>query len=127
MRILIVSIVTGACMTLLWGGCTKDNVEQLQGAPVTCDTVDQHFADILPIIQANCYSCHGHTDNTFSGGLDLQGADTAQGHAALAGWAFMLSGLLNHDDGYEFMPYDRPKLDDCDINKVVDWAQHPGE
>jgi hypothetical protein len=38
--------------------CYYDNEEDLYGN-TACDTVDMNYtADVLPILQANCYSCH---------------------------------------------------------------------
>ena len=44
--------------------CKKENEETLinkQGGPGVCDTANMKYTvNVLPIIQNNCYSCHGN-------------------------------------------------------------------
>lgn len=49
--------------------CYYDNAEQLYGAGGTCDSTATWSADIQPLIQAQCVSCHQGA--SASGGLDL--------------------------------------------------------
>lgn len=45
-------------ISITLSGCYFDNEEELYGIP-TCDTTNVSFtADIQPIINANCVSCH---------------------------------------------------------------------
>jgi mono/diheme cytochrome c family protein len=51
---------------VLPAGCFYDNEEELYGPidPGSCDTTAQSYQnDILPILEANCYSCHTEQNN----------------------------------------------------------------
>ena len=81
-----------------------------------CDTVNMKYAaNIQPIIQANCYSCHGN--GNVSGGVSL-GTYTGVKQQADKG---NLLGTITHASGYPAMPQGSAKLDDCTINKIKDW------
>ena len=98
--------------------CTKANEQQLQGGVTECDTVGMTYShDVVPILQANCYSCHGNGNTGGSGGIDLDGYSDIEGYAKNG----TLAGVITHTPGYPFMPYGLPKLDDCSINKILDW------
>lgn len=100
-------------------GCSKASEDLLKpSAPVACDTTDMQYArDILPILQANCYSCHGNGSTGGSGGISLDGYDK------LKVWADngILEGNITHANGYVPMPYNAAKLPDCEINKIIAW------
>jgi hypothetical protein len=97
--------------------CTKDNKQQL--IPTVCDTVNMKYStDIVPILQNNCYGCHGNGNTAGSGGILLEGYSNIQPYA-LNG---MLYGNVSHSPGYVGMPYELPKMDDCTINKILDWT-----
>jgi hypothetical protein len=97
--------------------CTKENIQNL--VPTPCDTVGtQYTRDIVPILEGNCYRCHGTGNTAGSGGVLLEGYDNIK-HYAQNG---QLYGNVAHLPGYNAMPYDAPKLDDCTINKILDWT-----
>lgn len=105
--------------------CSKTSEDQLTASlPVTiCDTVGMKYStNIVPILQANCYSCHGNGSTGGSGGISLDG------YANLQKWANngYLVGNITHASGYVAMPYGGGKLSDCDINKIIAWI-HQGE
>jgi cytochrome c553 len=116
-----------ALLTLIgiFTACSKTSEDQLTATiPVTtCDTVGMKYsANIVPILQANCYSCHGNGSTGGSGGISLDG------YANLKLWADngYLVGNITHASGYVAMPYGGGKLSDCDINKIIAWI-HQGE
>ena len=99
--------------------CTKANREQQTAT--TCDTVNMSYAnDIVPILQSNCYSCHGNGNTGGSGGILLDGYSNLLPHVNDGS----LRGVTTHSPGYTAMPYGLPKLDDCTINKIIDWINH---
>ena len=109
-------IVVGIAASL--SSCTKQNEETLkgQGGGVTCDTAGMKYStDVLPILQANCYRCHGNGNVT--GGITLDG------YAALVTQVNNgnLIGAITHAAGYTPMPFDGGKLSDCDIAKIKAW------
>ena len=74
-------------------------------------------ANIVPILERNCYVCHSTTDGPNNGNVILEGytelfkyADSGQ-----------LSGAINHRSGFAEMPKEKPKLSDCDIAKIDQW------
>jgi Fe-S-cluster-containing hydrogenase component 2 len=72
-------------------------------------------ADVTPILQNSCVSCHNSSNP--SGGVEL---DDYNGISAVAGNG-SLSGSVNHKDGYSPMPQGMPKLDSCDIARIDAW------
>lgn len=97
-------------------GCYYDDVETLYPQVAGCDTTNVTYSGTISVIMAdNCNSCHSgsapqagiKTDNY----TDLKTiADNGK-----------LWGAVNHESGYSPMPKDRPKLSDCDLNKIRIW------
>ena len=113
----------------IFTACSKTSEDKLAATtpvntPVTtCDTVGMKYSsNIVPILQANCYSCHGNGSTGGSGGISLDG------YANLKKWADngYLVGNITHASGYVAMPLGGGKLSDCDINKIIAWI-HQGE
>ena len=97
--------------------CTKESKQNL--LPVACDTTGMQYArDIVPILEGNCYRCHGTGNTTGSGGILLEGYDNIKPYAQDG----RLYGNVAHLPGYVPMPYESAKLDDCTINKILDWT-----
>ncbi len=102
------------CCITFFISCSKASEDVLM--PQQCDTTDMKYStDILPIITANCYGCHGN--GTVTNGVDLDGYDNVKAKA-ISG---QLIGVITHADGYPAMPYDGNKLSDCEINKIRAW------
>ena len=116
--LLYFTIATG-----LLSACSKSNEESLSGANTnnggpgsTCDTVNMKFAaNVFPIIQANCFSCHGN--GRTEGGLSLENYSLISQRAGNGS----LLGAISHSSGFTPMPYGLPKLASCDINKIKSW------
>ena len=86
-----------------------------------CDTADMHYtADVVPILTANCYSCHGTSTNSGSNGIVLEGYDNIVPKAQSG----TLIGVITHASGYPAMPKDGSKLSDCNINKIRSWIDN---
>ena len=95
----------------------------IQGAPrticteleFTCDTVDVSFAEtIFPIFQANCIGCHN--DQGAAGEIRLA---THAGISSAANSGRLIPAI-DHSGPFD-MPFGRPKLDQCDIDKIKAW------
>ena len=102
--------------------CSKSNEETLQQntngntGGNNCDTVNMKYAaDVLPIIQANCYSCHGNGLSQNGVSLDSYAKVKVQADNG------NLIGVITHADGYPPMPQGAAKLSDCNINKIRSW------
>lgn len=96
-------------------GCYYDVEEELYPV-VSCETNGMSYTtDILPIIEANCYTCH-RTGSTITS-ISLEGYDKLK-TAALNG---SLVGAIKHLQGYVAMPQSGAKLSDCNISKIEAW------
>jgi len=105
---------------LLITACSKSNEVALRGNTAgntgSCDTVSMKYsANIKPIIQANCYSCHGN--GALQGAVSLDSYDKVKQQANNG----ILIGVITHANGYPPMPQGGAKLSDCDINRIRDW------
>jgi len=111
----LLCILTGSIGLVI--GCSKASEDKLTTPSSSpCDTVNMTFStDIQPILQANCYRCHGN--GIVNGGVTL---DTYAGVKIVAEGGELL-GAITHAAGYPPMPDDGGKLSDCDINKIKDW------
>ncbi len=95
--------------------CSKQSEDKLQKNN-SCDTTNVTYSkDVLTIIKANCYSCHG--DGEADGGISLDGYTNLKIHAD----AGDLEGTINHAPGFPPMPENNPQLSDCDINIITAW------
>ncbi|HEX9510540.1 MAG TPA: hypothetical protein VF939_08655 [Puia sp.] len=123
-KIILAGSICFATIMLGVAGCSKQSEDVLSAKSGAggCDTTSvKYTADIVPILQSNCYECHGNGTSSGSGGILLQG------YSHLAPWAGngTLAGCVTHAPGYVPMPYLLPRLSDCDINKIVAWV-HQG-
>jgi hypothetical protein len=101
-------------------GCSKESEDLLaaKSGAGGCDTTNVLYSmDVVPILQTNCYECHGSNSNSGSGGIVLEG------YTQLRSWAVngYLLGTITHASGYVAMPYLRPSLPDCEISKIRAW------
>src|SRR5450432_711997 len=86
--------------------------------PVICDSAGMKYSsDIVPILTNNCYGCHGTGNTTGSAGILLEGYNNIEPYAT----GGTVKGVITHASGYVGMPYLKPKLDSCTINKILDW------
>lgn len=97
--------------------CKKGSQDLL----ATCDTVGMKYAtNVVPILQNNCYGCHGAGNTAGSGGILLEGYANLRPYA-LNG---KLVGNISHAPGFNPMPLGLPKLPDCEINTITDWVKN---
>ena len=75
-----------------------------------------YLQTVKPIIDANCLGCHN--SSLASGGLDYS---TYAGLQAVALNGRLL-GAITHAAGFTPMPYNRPKLSDCNIDQITKWV-----
>ncbi len=96
--------------------CSKNNEQEL-GAGIICETNKMAYAaNIQPILQNFCYTCHGM--GLSQGGISL---DTYAGVKAVADNG-KLVGAISHASGFVPMPQNAPKLSDCNINRIKAWV-----
>lgn len=118
MKNILITILSLAFLT----GCYYDNEEELYpGGNGECDTTNVTFSGtVLPVINANCKSCH-------SGGAP-QGNVLLEDYASIAaagkiaeGNYGSLYGVINHSSGNSPMPKNGTKLTDCTIRQIKAW------
>lgn len=98
--------------------CSKKNEEDLSTG-TTCNSSNMTYtANIKPILQSFCFSCHGN-------GLSQNGVnfDTYAGVKAVVDNGKLI-GAITHASGFSPMPENGSKLSDCNISKIQDWINH---
>lgn len=117
---LIMILSAGAWMAFFIG-CSKKSEDKL-APPVPCDTANVSYQNqIVPILQENCYPCHGSGSSAGSGDIILSSYVNLKVYAGNG----YLVGNVRHDPGYVGMPYGKPPLPSCEINTIVAWV-HQG-
>jgi len=113
-----------ALFTFLIFSCSKkseDNVNNPPPNPGSCDTANMKYqTNIVPILQANCYSCHGTATNSGSNGIILEG----YANLKIKAESGILIGVITHAPGFPAMPMNGTKLSDCNINKIRSWINN---
>lgn len=112
--LLTITVVLG----LAYSGCIYDKADLVYPQPATCDTVNMKYStDIVPILTANCYVCHG-------GNASNSGGRKFDSHALLLNYvnSGKLVKAITHSSGATPMPYQLPKLPECTINKIKAWV-----
>ena len=108
-----ISVIT---ICLLMAACYYDVEEELY-PQVGCFSTDMSFSnDILPIIESNCFPCHDAL--TIDGNINLEGYDRVKVHIDNG----RLVGAITYSPGFSPMPQGKPKLLDCDIEKIQSWV-----
>ncbi|HLZ89975.1 MAG TPA: hypothetical protein VKQ52_22135 [Puia sp.] len=117
--LLVTLLVSGVVLYL--AGCSKESEDKLAGT-TTCDTTSVSYSlQIVPILQNNCYACHGQGNTAGSGGINLS---TYTALKVYAGNGYLV-GNVTHAPGYIGMPYGLPALPSCEQNTIVAWV-HQG-
>ncbi len=116
----LLGIITGSIVLVI--GCSKSSEDKLDPpSQSSCDTANMTYnTDIKPILQANCYSCHG--SGQAEGGITLDSYNDVK-YVANNG---ILIGVITQAAGYPPMPQGGSKLSDCDINKIKAWINSGG-
>lgn len=110
----IITVVIGIA---LMQRCTYD--KGLLVPLVTCpDTLNVSFAaKVRPLLQANCFSCHGNGSSL--GNVSLDTYDQVM-QLATSG---RLLGSISHSPGFSPMPLNADKLNNCSITAVGVWIE----
>jgi hypothetical protein len=107
-------------ITILIYGCYYDSEERLYPKlDQTCDTTGVTFSkSILPVLQTNCFGCHGTTEYSASGG-NVNLGDFAQLKQFIEQGNFY--GAITHNPLYSPMPKGGVKIDTCSVTKIKIW------
>jgi mono/diheme cytochrome c family protein len=104
-------------MLVFLSSCYYDVAEELYPEKPACDTTNVTFTDqVLPIINANCTSCH--SGQAPAGNISLENYNDISA-AANDG---SLLGVIRHEQGWSPMPKGGGKLNDCDIAEIETWV-----
>jgi hypothetical protein len=106
----IAGLISFSSCSIALFSCTREKVMPLD---VQCSTIS-YANDVLPIIQANCISCHDQ--GNASGGFDFSSYTSISANA---------NAIINsmNASGYQLMPIGGPALPDSTIQKVKCWIQ----
>lgn len=100
---------------VLFSACYYD-VEETLYPPSTCDTENMSYqADIVPILQQNCFVCHSVAANL--GDITLEGYTNLMQQVNNG----QLLGAIKHQPGFTAMPQGAAQLRSCDIAKIEQW------
>jgi hypothetical protein len=105
-------------MVMAMASCAKENDETLmaQEQNNTCDTVNMKYSvNVVPILSANCYSCHAN--GIVNAGVTL---DSYANVIQQVPNGFII-GAITHAPGFVPMPYGLPQLSPCDIAIIKAW------
>lgn len=104
---------------LFFSGCYYDIEEELYPMPSACDTTNiTYLGSVLPIIQANCYSCHSASAN--QGNVILEGYSNLNIYASNG----KLMGTIKYSTGFSPMPKNSNKLSSCEILTINKWIEN---
>ena len=116
MKYLISSVTFLFCFV----SCTSDNVSDLTKKSIVTeactDTIGITYqSKIIPILQTNCYSCHGQ--QAALGGIRLDSYSKLKIQVNNN----KLYGSITHSKSFLPMPSANQKIPECDINKIKIW------
>ena len=104
------------CILLLLPGLSACKHDPPVVPSNSCDSVNVSFTrTVLPILLANCSSCHSSTAQTH--GIILDNYENVRIFAAEGS----LYGAITRNGEYAPMPYNAPKLDACSISRIHNW------
>jgi hypothetical protein len=111
----VMLLVATSAFILTFNSCAYDKAEILY-PPNTCDTATVTYTkSIMPILGANCNTCHG--GSLPAGGMDLSVYSVVKAQVDNG----RLWGAVSHTAGYKPMPKNSDKLNDCNLNKIKLW------
>ena len=95
----------------------NEGAQNTTGCTVTaCDTTHFAFlANVQPIFNTYCTSCHNTTDAATNGGVDLSNYNGAIVHID------HIPGVIQWLPGSQQMPQGGAKLSDCNIKIILQW------
>jgi hypothetical protein len=105
----IVGLIAFSSCSIALFSCTREKVTPTE---IQCTTTISFSNDVVPIIQANCISCHDQ--GNASGGFDFSSYTSISANS---------NAILNSmkANGYQLMPIGGPALPDSTIQKISCW------
>jgi uncharacterized membrane protein len=97
--------------------CSYDNREELSKKEVCQSDSISFAANVQPIINQRCISCH--SGQFPEAGISL----TTYDQVAKIATGGKLVGVISHSPGFTPMPGDGSKLSDCQISQIKMWVE----
>jgi len=97
--------------------CYYDSEEKLYPATNCASTAMSLSADITPILERNCYSCHSVGAGPLNGNITLEGYGELMKHVQSGA----LLGAIKHQYGFSAMPKNASQLGSCETAKIEKW------
>lgn len=108
-------LIIPALLLFLATSCYYDNEEYLYPAN-GCDTTNVTYSGTIgSILETNCNNCHN--PGSPNGGVILNNYDDLK--VVVNNGRFW--GSVNHEQGYQPMPQNLPKLSECNLTKIKKW------
>lgn len=106
----------------LFSSCYYDNEEKLtEGIPCFTDTIS-YRNNVVPVLEANCYSCHSLAEAQVSGdGIVLEGYASLISYLQDNTQTFI--GSVDHNGDGSPMPDDASKMDRCSRQTLTGWIE----
>jgi mono/diheme cytochrome c family protein len=112
----IIAITLVTLLLLTATGCYYDKEEVLYPS-TACDTAAVTYSmSVVPVLSANCISCHGGSTPSAAIRLDTYAGVKQQVDNG------RLLGAINQAVSYSPMPKDGTKLNNCNIAKIRIWV-----
>jgi hypothetical protein len=119
-KVLSITIITLIIFILsMQSGCRKD----MQLPDASCDTVHTFKDAVMPILTTNCRLSGCHIGSNPPNGVSFNTYAEVKSQLALFNGIPKLLGVIRHDNGFDPMPKDSPKLDTCSIYKIRRWIE----
>ncbi len=106
--------LTAFALLSVLSGCYYDNAEELYGTTPCDASAVTWTADIQPMLQANCVSCHSGA--SASAGLDLSTYTLVKGSIA------NVTGRMNKPIGDPLIMPPSGRLSTCSLTKLDAWV-----
>jgi hypothetical protein len=117
------TLAAGLGCLLITAACSYTKGNEDAPAPCADDVSAVRFkSDILPILEANCYKCHGkEVALGLGGGHNWENIKEFQAYAK-DGTLVKVVEQIDPDYKTVYMPRDNPKLSVCDIARIKAWV-----
>jgi mono/diheme cytochrome c family protein len=107
---------TAALLLGLAASCTYSHGDPAPACNASTQTIT-YAGVISPIFDAHCRECHASSQANNKGGGNDFGDYTGISRYP----STRLLGCIKQEPGYPAMPQGRPKLSDCDIERIQRW------
>ena len=119
---MLAATVASSCLSACSYTNSADSV-----TPCNLPLTVSYQANVLPILQQQCYRCHSADKYKVltSSTLNMEDFASLKYYATPANGRNNVSylvGNIRHDDGFVKMPYDGGKLSDCEIATIQAWV-----